>query len=129
MKRAGITNVTIIAKAKDPVIKFVSHLSVNISINHVNSGEMVFGLLKELPALCTLVLIIKAFLSKRSMNVFSGRLGSCSIVCLAVSFLQMHPKIQRGEINPSGNLGVLMMQDEERKAGSNRAPSTSHWGP
>jgi DNA polymerase sigma len=67
--------------------------------------------LKELPALRALVLIIKAFLGQRSMNeVFSGGLGSYSIVCLAVSFLQMHPKIRRGEIDPSKNLGVLMME-------------------
>ena len=118
MKRAGITNnVTIIAKARVPIIKFVTNhgnLSVDINLNHINgvfAGKMVFGLLKELPALRALVLIIKAFLSQRSMNeVFSGGLGSYSIVCLAVSFLQMHPKVRRGEINPSENLGVLMME-------------------
>jgi non-canonical poly(A) RNA polymerase PAPD5/7 len=118
MKRAGITsNVTIIAKAKVPIIKFVTnhgHLSVDISINHINgvyAGQMVQGFLKELPALRALVLIIKAFLCQRSMNeVFSGGLGSYSIVCLAASFLQMHPKIRRGEIDPSKNLGVLMVE-------------------
>lgn len=118
MKRAGITNnVTIIAKARVPIIKFVTnygHLSVDININHVNgvfAGKMVLGLLKELPALRALVLVTKAFLAQRSMNeVFSGGLGSYSIVCLAVSFLQMHPKIRRGEIDPSKNLGVLVME-------------------
>ena len=118
MKRAGITNnVTIIARARVPIIKFVTihgHLAVDISINHIGgvfAGKMVLGLLRELPALRALVLIIKAFLCQRSMNeVFSGGLGSYSIVCLAVSFLQMHPKIRRGEIDPSKNLGVLMME-------------------
>ena len=118
VKRAGITNnVTIIAKAKVPIIKFVTihgNLSVDISVNHINgvfAGKMILGLLKELPALRTLVLIIKAFLGQRSMNeVFSGGLGSYSIVCLAVSFLQMHPKIRRGEIDPLKNVGVLMME-------------------
>jgi len=118
MKRAGITNnVTIIARARVPIIKFVTHhgnLSVDISINHITgvfAGQMILGLLKELPALRALVLIIKAFLGQRSMNeVYTGGLGSYSIVCLAVSFLQMHPKIRRGEINPSKNLGVLMME-------------------
>jgi DNA polymerase sigma len=43
-------------------------------------------------------------------EVFSGGLGSYSVVCLAVSFLQMHPKIKRGEIDPSKNLGVLIME-------------------
>jgi len=118
MKRAGITNnVTIIAKARVPIIKFVTtygHFSVDININHVNgvfAGKMVLGFLKELPALRALVLITKAFLGQRSMNeVFSGGLGSYSIVCLAVSFLQMHPKIRRGEIDPSKNFGVLVME-------------------
>ena len=118
MKRAGITNnVTIIAKARVPIIKFVTihgHLSVDININQINgvfAGKMVLGFLNELPALRALVLIIKAFLGQRSMNeVFSGGLGSYSIVCLAVSFLQMHPKIRRGEIDPSKNLGVLVME-------------------
>ena len=118
MKRAGITNnVTIIAKARVPIIKFVTtygHFPVDININQTNgvfAGKMVLGFLEELPALRALVLIIKAFLGQRSMNeVFSGGLGSYSIVCLAVSFLQMHPKIRRGEIDPSKNLGVLMME-------------------
>ncbi|KAG6885875.1 hypothetical protein C0993_008394 [Termitomyces sp. T159_Od127] len=62
-------------------------------------------------ALRSLVMITKAFLSQRSMNeVFSGGLGSYSIVCLAVSFLQMHPKIRRGEIDADCNLGVLVME-------------------
>ncbi|KAI8989833.1 hypothetical protein BD414DRAFT_414259 [Trametes punicea] len=118
MKRAGITDrVTIIAKAKVPIIKFVTthgRFSVDISINQgngVTAGKMVKQFLQELPALRSLVLIIKSFLSQRSMNeVFTGGLGSYSIVCLAISFLQMHPKIRRGEIDPSKNLGVLVME-------------------
>jgi non-canonical poly(A) RNA polymerase PAPD5/7 len=79
--------------------------------NGVAAGVMVNRFLKELPALRALVLVIKSFLSQRSMNeVFSGGLGSYSIVCLAVSFLQMHPKIRRGEVDPSRNLGVLIME-------------------
>ncbi|KAI0693342.1 hypothetical protein BC835DRAFT_1406809 [Cytidiella melzeri] len=117
MKRAGITDkVTIIAKAKVPIIKFVTRhgrFSVDISINQTNgvkAGNMINRFLKELPALRGLVLVTKAFLSQRKMNeVYTGGLGSYSIVCLAISFLQQHPKIRRGEIDPSKNLGVLMM--------------------
>ena len=43
-------------------------------------------------------------------EVFTGGLGSYSIVCLVVSFLQMHPKIRRGEIDPEKNLGTLVME-------------------
>jgi len=113
MKRAGImNNVTIIAKARVPIIKFVtSHggLSVDINLSRVGAfaGGVVFGLLKELPALLALVLTIKAFLSQCSMNkVFSGGLGNDSIVCLAVSFC----RCTRGEISPSENSGVLMTE-------------------
>lgn len=118
VKRAGIADkVTIIAKAKVPIVKFVTRhgrFSVDISINQINgikAGKMVNRFLDELPALRGLVLITKSFLSQRSMNeVYTGGLGSFSIVCLAVSFLQMHPKIRRGEIDPSKNLGVLVME-------------------
>jgi len=62
-------------------------------------------------ALRSLVLITKMFLSQRGMNeVYTGGLGSYSIVCLVISFLQMHPKIRRGEINPDQNLGVLLIE-------------------
>lgn len=118
LKRAGITDkVTIIARAKVPIVKFVTthgYFSVDISINQQNGlevGKVVLGFLSEMPALRALVFIAKAFLSQRSMNeVFTGGLGSYSIVCLAISFLQMHPKIRRGEIDPSRNLGVLVME-------------------
>ncbi|KAG6888367.1 hypothetical protein C0992_008669 [Termitomyces sp. T32_za158] len=129
LRRAGITErVTIIAKAKVPIVKFVTthgRFNVDISLNQDNgiiSGNIINGFLKDLNgsggvdgkgslALRSLVMITKAFLSQRSMNeVFSGGLGSYSIVCLAVSFLQMHPKIRRGEIDANSNLGVLVME-------------------
>jgi non-canonical poly(A) RNA polymerase PAPD5/7 len=112
LRRAGIaSNVTVIAKAKVPIVKFVTlhgRFNVDISINQTNGifgGQVVKGFLQHLVtgslALRSLVFITKQFLSQRSMNeVFTGGLGSYSIVCLAISFLQMHPKIRRGEIDP-----------------------------
>lgn len=122
LRRAGITSyVTVIAKAKVPIVKFVTthgRFNVDISINQTNGivgGRVVKGFLQSMTngglALRSLVLITKLFLSQRSMNeVFTGGLGSYSIVCLAISFLQMHPKIRRGEIDPEKNLGVLVME-------------------
>lgn len=127
IKRAGITQrVTIIAKAKVPIIKFITvhgRFNVDISINQANgivSGNIINGFLKDMHgngdgrgsiALRSLVMITKAFLSQRSMNeVYTGGLGSYSIVCLAISFLQMHPKIRRGEMDAEKNLGVLVME-------------------
>lgn len=67
--------------------------SVDISLsqtNGVEAGKMINQFLSEMPALRALVLVIKSFLNQRSMNeVYSGGLGSYSIVCLAVSFLQV----------------------------------------
>ncbi|KAJ8517208.1 hypothetical protein ONZ45_g5584 [Pleurotus djamor] len=124
VKRAGITsNVTIISKARVPIIKFTSthgsfHVDISIGqIGGLKSVDVVNNFLKTMSlnstgnALRALVLIAKAFLSQRSMNeVYTGGLGSYSIVCLAISFLQMHPKIRRGEIDPDKNMGVLVVE-------------------
>jgi non-canonical poly(A) RNA polymerase PAPD5/7 len=130
LKRAGITSrVTIIAKAKVPIVKFITthgRFNVDISINQSNglvSGNIINGFLQSMHpnnpkggggaslALRSLIMITKAFLSQRSLNeVYTGGLGSYSIVCLAISFLQMHPKIRRGEIDAEKNLGVLVME-------------------
>lgn len=118
IRRAGLAErVNIIGKAKVPIVKFVTthgRFSVDISVNQINgvtAGHMMTRFVRELPGLRALVMVIKAFLSQRSMNeVYTGGLGSYSVVCLAISFLQMHPKIRRGEIDPAKNLGVLVVE-------------------
>ncbi|GAA6043310.1 hypothetical protein JCM8097_001178 [Rhodosporidiobolus ruineniae] len=58
-----------------------------------------------------LVLLVKAFLAQRGMNeVFTGGLGSYSIICLVISFLQLHPRIQSSTLNPNRNLGLLFVE-------------------
>ena len=86
-----------IAKAKVPIIKFItSHgrIAVDISINQINglnAGRIVHNFMDAIPALRPLTLVVKSFLSQRSMNeVFSGGLGSYSVVCMVTSFLQVH---------------------------------------
>ncbi|GAA5926127.1 uncharacterized protein JCM15063_000192 [Sporobolomyces koalae] len=59
----------------------------------------------------SLVLLVKAFLAQRGMNeVFTGGLGSYSIICLVISFLQLHPKIQSAQIQPARNVGLLFLE-------------------
>ncbi|SCV71317.1 BQ2448_2905 [Microbotryum intermedium] len=82
----------------------------------------------------SLVLLLKAFLNQRGMNeVFTGGLGSYSIICLVISFLQvriarealsyhtlhadvvssrykLHPKMQVSTIVPSRNIGLLFVE-------------------
>lgn len=86
----------IIGRAKVPIVKFVSsfgRFNVDISINQTNgvsAGQIVNAYIDSLPALRPLVLVIKAFLSQRSMNeVYSGGLGSYSVICMVISFLQV----------------------------------------
>ncbi|KAK0196515.1 hypothetical protein F5146DRAFT_1129297 [Armillaria mellea] len=123
LKRAGITDrVSIIGKARVPIVKFVTRLGmfhVDISINQGNGlvgVDIINGFLRDMHGrdcmtLRSLVLITKMFLAQRSMNeVYTGGLGSYAIVCLVVSFLQMHPKIRRGEIDVDANMGVLVME-------------------
>ena len=89
-------------------------LPVDISINQSNgisAGKIVNAYLSSLPALKPLVLVVKAFLSQRGMNeVYSGGLGSYSVICLVISFLQLHPKVRRAEVDPATNLGVLLIE-------------------
>jgi non-canonical poly(A) RNA polymerase PAPD5/7 len=103
LKRNRITShVTIMAKAKVLIVKFTTthgRLKVDISINQENglvSGQIISGFSKDMApgidsgesgALRSLVMITKAFLRQRSMKeVYTGGLGSYSVVCLAVSF-------------------------------------------
>ncbi|KAJ6531077.1 hypothetical protein B0H19DRAFT_1190228 [Mycena capillaripes] len=129
IKRSGITSkVTIIAKAKVPIVKFVTNheygrFNVDLSINQENgivAGGIINGFLREFGggdnntnclALRALVLLTKLFLSQRGMNeVYTGGLGSYAIVCLCISFLQMHPKVRHAHIDPDLNLGVLVVE-------------------
>ncbi|KAF5372800.1 hypothetical protein D9757_011118 [Collybiopsis confluens] len=175
IKRNGIANhVSIIAKARVPIVKFVTsigHIPVDISVNQGNGtvgADVVNGFLRDMStsltfssstlptsadtaisttsrsgittpspspthkgslALRALVLITKTFLSQRQMNeVYTGGLGSYSIVSLAISFLQMHPKIRRGEIEPDKNLGWNVFWEEEEGVGEESSGFGGGWG-
>lgn len=168
------SSLVVIAKARVPIVKFVTRyggFSVDLSVNQKNgidaavrvrqmlehfafreddyiepgsqdAARMEKGKGKEVEleqpgtppvdhgVARSLVLLVKAFLNQRGMNeVFTGGLGSYSIICLVVSFLQvstrssslhaccsyscdvqLHPKIQTGEINPRHNVGLLFVE-------------------
>jgi len=74
-------------------VKCSGRFAVDISLNQTNgiqAGRVVNRLLQQMPALQPLIMIIKLFLSQRSMNeVYTGGLGSYAIVCMVVSFLQV----------------------------------------
>ncbi|ORX33588.1 hypothetical protein BD324DRAFT_584918 [Kockovaella imperatae] len=118
MRMAYLTDVVaIISKARVPIIKFVTtqgSLNVDISLNQtngINAGMIINKYLEILPGARQLIVVVKAFLSQRSMNeVYTGGLGSYSVICLVISFLQVHPKLRRSEIDPEKNLGTLLIE-------------------
>jgi non-canonical poly(A) RNA polymerase PAPD5/7 len=109
MRMAHITDVVaIISKARVPIIKFlnsdstcacasITHcvsgkLNVDISLNQTNgisAGKIINQYLEVLPGARQLIMVVKAFLSQRSMNeVYTGGIGSYAVICLVISFLQ-----------------------------------------
>ncbi|KAK9767816.1 Poly(A) polymerase [Basidiobolus ranarum] len=110
-------SINVIAKARVPIIKCVetiTNFNVDICIDiesGIQSASIVKRLVKEIPGVRPLTLILKQFLMQRGMNeVYNGGLGSYATLLLVVSFLQLHPKVQSGEINPEENLGVLLIE-------------------
>ncbi|KAJ9101156.1 hypothetical protein QFC21_003374 [Naganishia friedmannii] len=106
-----------ILHARVPIIKLKTlqgNIKIDISLyntNGVKAGEVVKQYLDALPAARPLVLLIKAFMWRLNKNeVFAGGLGSYSTICLAISFLQQHPKIRNNEIDPMKNLGILLIE-------------------
>ncbi|KAI9336271.1 hypothetical protein BD770DRAFT_401809 [Pilaira anomala] len=106
----------IIEHASVPVIKFedvMTKLKVDIILNStsgIDSANMIQSMIQKYPGVRPIALIVKYLLSLRHMNeVFTGGLGGYAVVCLVVSFLQMHPKVASGQIDPMQNLGVLIL--------------------
>ncbi|KAK9368373.1 hypothetical protein V1509DRAFT_623888 [Lipomyces kononenkoae] len=110
-------NVEVIAKARVPIIKYTDRVSmVNVDISFERYGGVVAAntilhWVAARPGLREVVMVIKYFLAKRDLNsVPNGGLGGYAVVCMVLSFFQMHPKIASGEILPEENLGVLLIQ-------------------
>ncbi|KAK0529228.1 hypothetical protein OC835_004400 [Tilletia horrida] len=110
-------NVQVIAKAKVPIIKFIcsyGDYKVDISVNQANgltAADYVCNNLEQQPALRPIIMVVKQLLSSRNLSeVYVGGLGSYSVILSVISFMQMHPRIQRCEIDPARNLGVLLLE-------------------
>lgn len=91
----------------------MTKLKVDIILNStsgVDSAKSIQDMMIKYPGLRPISLIVKHLLALRNLNeVFTGGLGGYAIVCLVVSFLQMHPKVASGQIDPMQNLGVLVL--------------------
>ncbi|KAI7901830.1 uncharacterized protein BX663DRAFT_487118 [Cokeromyces recurvatus] len=106
----------IIEQATVPVIKLqdiMTKLKVDIILNStsgVDSARRINKFVKKYPAVRPLTLIVKYLLSLRQLNeVYTGGLGGYAIVCLVVSFLQMHPKVASKAIDPMQNISSLLL--------------------
>lgn len=109
--------VTPIAKAKVPIIKFVdpkTRIHIDISFersNGLDAAKLIIKWLKTTPGLRELVLIVKQFLAVRKLNeVHVGGLGGFSIICLCYSFLKLHPRLSTNDIDAQENIGCLLIE-------------------
>ncbi|CAO3594767.1 unnamed protein product [Absidia cylindrospora] len=106
----------VIASASVPVIKFVeslTRLKVDIileSATGVVCADYVSDLLDQYPGARKLTLMVKHMVALRKLNeVFTGGIGGFGLVCLVISFLQMHPKVATRMIEPEKHTGVLLL--------------------
>ena len=100
----------VLSKATVPIIKFEdkeTRVKVDISLNEsgLKSAEKVKEYLKQYPLLDKMVIVIKQYLYQCHLNeVYSGGIGSYSVILLVVSFFQHCPKCDL----ENGNLGSLL---------------------
>lgn len=105
-----------IKKARTPILKLTeraSRFKVDISVEKrdgIQAAEFILQTLRERPYLRQMAILLKCFLKKRRLGDPSvGGLGSYAQFLLLLSFVRLHPLIQAGAIDPTANLGVLMM--------------------
>ncbi|KAG0317121.1 hypothetical protein BG000_004639 [Podila horticola] len=111
------TNIEVIRGAKVPLVKFKERITgfacdVSFDIKSgISSSSVVKDYIQEWKVLRPMVLMIKYFLMLKGHNeVYNGGLGSYTTMLMILSFLQMHPQIQKGAIDPEDNLGVLIIE-------------------
>lgn len=110
-------SVTVIPRAKVPLLKFVDRLtSIKVDISFENNTGLVtnetYRVWKDqFPAMPILVMVIKQFLMMRGLNeVVDGGLGGFSVTCLVTSLLQNMPRVQTGELIPEHHLGEMLIE-------------------
>ncbi|KAK3381938.1 hypothetical protein B0H63DRAFT_216499 [Podospora didyma] len=109
-------DVEIIHSAKVPLVKYVDQvtgLKVDISFENV-TGLTAINTFKawkqQYPGMPILVTLIKHYLCMRGLNEpVNGGIGGFSVICLVVSMLQMNPKVQSGNMDPTHHYGELLL--------------------
>jgi len=108
-------NIKVLDKASVPIIKVTeikTDLRIDISFNMINgvkSAALIKEYLLEYPCLRYMAMVLKQFLLQRDLNeVWTGGIGSYSLILMIVSFLQLHPRINPRSTD--NNLGVLLIE-------------------
>lgn len=104
-------SLNVLRRASVPIIKYEdkeTKVKVDICFNMesgLKSAEKVKEYLKQYPLLKKMLLVVKQYLHQQDLNeVYTGGIGSYSVILLIVSFFQHCPKSDLGD----GNLGVLL---------------------
>ncbi|XP_037533014.1 terminal nucleotidyltransferase 4A [Nematolebias whitei] len=112
---AGNYPIKVLDKATVPIIKLADHetkVKVDISFNvetAVKAAQFIKSYLKKYTVLPPLIFVLKQFLLQRDLNeVFTGGISSYSLILMAISFLQLHPRIDTRRSNI--NLGILLIE-------------------
>jgi non-canonical poly(A) RNA polymerase PAPD5/7 len=114
---AAPNSIQVIANAKVPLVKFkdaITGFSVDVSFEN-KTGLVANGTFnswrERYPCLPLLLTLVKQFLAMRGLNeVYIGGVGSFTLTCLLVSLFQQLPSVASGDINPSDNLGIMLLE-------------------
>ncbi|KAH9844813.1 Cid1 family poly A polymerase [Teratosphaeria destructans] len=119
MENAGVARrrgVTVVARAKVPIIKFTDvrtgiHVDISFENDTGTTAITTFQNWKaQYPAMPVIVVLIKQLLAMRGLNeVYLGGLGGFSIICLVVSMMQLMPELQTGNMDPQSHYGNLLL--------------------
>ncbi|XP_022529829.2 terminal nucleotidyltransferase 4A [Astyanax mexicanus] len=108
-------SIKILDKATVPIIKLTdreTEVKVDISFNvetGVKAARFIKDHLKKYSVLPYLIFVLKQFLLQRDLNeVFTGGISSYCLILMAISFLQLHPRIDCRGTNI--NLGILLIE-------------------
>ncbi|XDV39797.1 hypothetical protein PO909_008986 [Leuciscus waleckii] len=108
-------SIKLLDKATVPIIKLTDRetdVKVDISFNvetGVKAAWFIKDHLKKYSVLPYLIFVLKQFLLQRDLNeVFTGGISSYSLILMAISFLQLHPRIDCRASNI--NLGILLIE-------------------
>ncbi|KAM9489066.1 terminal nucleotidyltransferase 4A-like isoform 2-T2 [Clarias gariepinus] len=108
-------SIKILDKATVPIIKLTdreTEVKVDISFNvetAVKAARFIKDHLKKYTVLPYLIFVLKQFLLQWHLNeVFTGGISSYCLILMAISFLQLHPRIDCRATNI--NLGILLIE-------------------